>query len=211
MLLGEQRGRAQDAPGSRRRPRRRGAQRHLGLAEADVAAHQAVHRLACDHVGDTASIAAAWSGVSSKPKPSANASRSCCLIENESQPGSALGVQREQLGGGVAHLSRRAPWPCPTGRCPACAAAPPRAARRCSGRSRRAARPARRACRRLRTPAAGIRFSRPDVFLQALVAANAMLLVHHRLADLDLGGSRSMPSTEVRFSAPRPRRRTTPA
>ena len=46
-----------------------GAQRDLGLAEADVAAHQAVHRLAgapCPAI--TASIAAAWSGVSSKPK-----------------------------------------------------------------------------------------------------------------------------------------------
>ena len=31
----------------------------------------------------TASIAAAWSTVSSKPKPSANASRSCCRMEKE--------------------------------------------------------------------------------------------------------------------------------
>ena len=52
----------------------------------------------------------------------------------------ALRVEVEQLGGGVAHLLRRpCASPCPTGRCRACAAAPPRAARRCSGRSGRAA------------------------------------------------------------------------
>ena len=59
-----------------------GAQGDFGLAEADVAADQAVHRLARAHVVDHGAIAAAWSVVSSKPKPSANASRSCCLISN---------------------------------------------------------------------------------------------------------------------------------
>jgi hypothetical protein len=39
----------------------------------------------------------------------------------------AAGVQVQQLGGGVAHLlGGLAAWPCPTGRCPACAAAPRR-------------------------------------------------------------------------------------
>ena len=53
MLLGEQRGRHQQrdllAVGQRDE---RGAQRDLGLAEADVAAHEAIHRLARCHVVD---------------------------------------------------------------------------------------------------------------------------------------------------------------
>ena len=52
-----------------------GAQRDLGLAEADVAADQAVHRLAASTMSwITAWIAARWSGVSSKPKLAAKAS-----------------------------------------------------------------------------------------------------------------------------------------
>ena len=57
MLPGEQRGRAdqRDLPAGHRHDER-GAQRDLGLAEPDVAAHQPVHRLAgfevLEHVGD---------------------------------------------------------------------------------------------------------------------------------------------------------------
>ena len=57
MLAGQQRGRADQRdliPGHRRDEG--GAQRHFGLAEADVAAHQPVHRLAAlqvfQHLGD---------------------------------------------------------------------------------------------------------------------------------------------------------------
>ena len=57
MLAGEQGGRADQRDLiARHRRDERGAQRHLGLAEADVAAHQPVHRLAApqivEHLGD---------------------------------------------------------------------------------------------------------------------------------------------------------------
>lgn len=53
MLLGEQRGRRQqrDLLAAHHRDERR-TQRDFGLAEADVAAHEAVHRLAARHVAD---------------------------------------------------------------------------------------------------------------------------------------------------------------
>ena len=52
VLLGEERRRAEhhDLLAVRDRDKR-GAQRHLGLAEADIAAHQAIHRLAGRHIG----------------------------------------------------------------------------------------------------------------------------------------------------------------
>ena len=53
VLLGQQRGRRQDRDLLAAHDRdERGAQRDLGLAEADVAAHQPVHRLAGRHVLD---------------------------------------------------------------------------------------------------------------------------------------------------------------
>ena len=76
VLLGEQRGRHEHrdllAAGD---GDERGAQRDLGLAEADVAADQAVHRLAAaPGRAITGAIAAAWSAVSSNGKLAANAS-----------------------------------------------------------------------------------------------------------------------------------------
>jgi hypothetical protein len=53
VLLGQQRGGRQDRHLLAAVHRHEGgAQRHLGLAEADVAADQAVHRLGADHVLD---------------------------------------------------------------------------------------------------------------------------------------------------------------
>ena len=49
-----------------------GAQRDLGLAEADIAADQAVHRLAAARSGSTSSMARSWSSVSSHGKRSTN-------------------------------------------------------------------------------------------------------------------------------------------
>ena len=159
MLLGEQRGRAEDhhllAVGDRDE---RGAQRDLGLAEADVAAHQAVHRLAGRHVGDHRLDRRRLVGGLLEAEAVGERFQIVLLEWRTSGPGvrrasrTATAIRRRCR----APAARRAPSPCPTGRCPACAAALPRAARRCSGRSRRAARPARRACRRPRTRAAGI-------------------------------------------------------
>ena len=53
----------------------RGPDRDLGLAEADVAAHEAVHRVRPLHVGLDVVIATRWSGVSTNGNAS---SISCC-------------------------------------------------------------------------------------------------------------------------------------
>jgi hypothetical protein len=52
----------------------RGAQRDLRLAEAHVAADEAIHRLARRHVADRRLRCRGLSGVLANPKPSANAS-----------------------------------------------------------------------------------------------------------------------------------------
>jgi len=53
MLLGEQRGRRQNRNLLAAKHGDKGrTQGHLGFAKADVAAHEAVHRLAARHVGD---------------------------------------------------------------------------------------------------------------------------------------------------------------
>jgi hypothetical protein len=55
-----------------------GAQRHFGLAEADVAAHQPVHRPAGLQVLQRRLDGASWSSVSSKGKRAQNSSNSPC-------------------------------------------------------------------------------------------------------------------------------------
>ena len=106
MLLGQQRGRRQDrhllaaVHGDERR-----AQRDLGLAEADVAAHQAVHRPRADHVLDhgvdggalVGGFLEAEAGGEGLVVVRAEAVR-------EAFARGAAGVQVQQLGGGVAHL-----------------------------------------------------------------------------------------------------------
>ena len=77
-----------------------GAQRDLGLAVADVAADQPVHRPRRFHVRLTSSIASRWSGVSENGKRSSN---SRCQSESGSErvprAPAALGVEAEQLPG----------------------------------------------------------------------------------------------------------------
>ena len=186
----------------------------LGLAEADVAAHQAVHRLAGRHVGDHRVDRRRLVGRLLEAE-AVGERLEIMLLDRErvTQPGGALGVQREQLGRGVAHLLRGARL----GLVPLAAAE--LVQRRLLGlRAAVAADHAELRDRHVELVAAfvleqqelGIALANVQAD-QPLVAADAVLLVHHRLADLELGRSRSMPSTEVRFSAPRPRRRTTPA
>jgi hypothetical protein len=84
MLLGEQRGRAEDhhlllvGDGDER-----GAQRDLGLAEADVAAHQAVHRLAGGHVGDHRFDRGGLVGRLLEAEAVGESLQVCCLMEKE--------------------------------------------------------------------------------------------------------------------------------
>jgi hypothetical protein len=106
VLLGEQRGRRQEGHllaavhGDEG-----GAQRDLGLAEADVAAHQAVHRLRADHVlhhgvdggALVGRLLEAEAGGEGLVVVGAEAVR-------EAFARGAAGVQVQQLGGGVAHL-----------------------------------------------------------------------------------------------------------
>ena len=129
MLLGEQRRRREDrdllAAGD---GDERGAQRDFGLAEADVAADEAVHRPRRDHVLDHGVDRRVLVGRLLE----AEARRERLVVvrleaEREAFARGAAGVQVEQLGGGVAHLLgglARAPFP--TGPSRACAAALPR-------------------------------------------------------------------------------------
>ena len=75
-VLARQQGRRHDdrdlAAGHRRD--KGGAQRHLGLAEADIAADQPVHRLARGHIGQRVVDRASWSSVSGYGKRAANSS-----------------------------------------------------------------------------------------------------------------------------------------
>ena len=77
VLLREQRGRHQHHHLLAALHRREGgAHGDLGLAEADVAADQPVHRLSDRMSASTSSMASAWSGVSSKAKAAAKAAYS---------------------------------------------------------------------------------------------------------------------------------------
>jgi hypothetical protein len=105
VLLGQQRGGRQEghllAAGDGHEGR---AQGHLGLAEAHVAADQAVHGRGLIMSWITAWMAARWSAVSSKPKSLAKARSRAAVAEGMAFARGAAGVDVEQLGGRVAHL-----------------------------------------------------------------------------------------------------------
>jgi hypothetical protein len=108
VLLGEQGGRAQHhhllAVGHRDEG---GAQRDLGLAEADVAAHQAVHRAAGFHVGHHRVDGGLLVGRGLEAEGLGEGFEVMLLeVEAVAGAGGALGIEREQFGGGVAHLHR---------------------------------------------------------------------------------------------------------
>ena len=136
VLLGQQRGRRQHghllAVGERDERR---AQRDLGLAEADVAADEPVHRLAGDDVLDHGLDRARLVGRFLEAETLRRKPRSRALeAERVSFARGALGVEVEQFGRGVVRAAARpCASPCPIGRCRARAAAPLRARRRCSG------------------------------------------------------------------------------
>ena len=114
----------------------RGAQRHLGLAEADVAAHDPVHGLRRAQV---LRPPARWPRPGPRsPRTGKPAAKACsCGIVHGERVALARGAPRidvEQFRGGVADRAAArgcAPWT--TGRRRACAAARTRRPRRCSG------------------------------------------------------------------------------
>jgi hypothetical protein len=86
-----------------------GAQGDLGLAEADVAAHQTIHRLAgahvVDHRGDGGGLVGGLLEAEALDEGVVVVHRA---VEGMALAGSALGVQVEQFGGGVARGLERA-------------------------------------------------------------------------------------------------------
>lgn len=106
VLLGQQRGRREEghllAAGDRDEG---GAQRHLGLAEAHVAADQAVHRLGRDHVlhhgVDRGLLVGGFLEAEVVGEHFVVGGR---VAEGMALPRGAAGVDVEQLGGRVAHL-----------------------------------------------------------------------------------------------------------
>jgi hypothetical protein len=191
VLLGEQRGRAEHehllAIGHRNEG---GAQRDLGLAEADVAADQAVHRLSSRHVGghglDRCRL------VGRLLEAEAGGERFHVMGSDGkgmTQAGCALRVEREQLSRGVAHLLR----------CARLRLVPLPAAELVQRRflGLRAAVTADHA--ELRDGhvelVAALVLEQQELALAVLqaerlqpqVAADSVLLVHHRVADLELG------------------------
>ena len=159
MLFAEQRGRAQHghllAAGHRAEG---GAQGDFGLAEADVAADQPVHRLArahvVDHGGDGGGLVGGFLEAETVGEGFV-----VVLVEAE---GVALARGALRRTASAVRRRCRAParrpgaWPFPTGRSRACAAALLPDRRRNSARSRAAARPARRAWPRWRSAVRGI-------------------------------------------------------
>ena len=106
VLLGQQRGRRQDRHLLAAHHRDEGgAQRDLGLAEADVAADQPVHRLGADHVLDHGVDRRALVGRLLEAE--AGGKRLVVvrgIAERVALARSAARVQVQQFGGGVAHL-----------------------------------------------------------------------------------------------------------
>ena len=106
MLFGQQRGGREEGHLLAARDGDKGrAQRHLGLAKADIAAHQAVHGAGRDHVLDH--------GVDGRVLVrrflKAEVGHELLVVLRAVPKGVALargaaGVNVEQLGGGVAHL-----------------------------------------------------------------------------------------------------------
>ncbi len=190
MLLGEQRRRAEHgdllAVGD---GDERGPQRDLGLAEAHVAAHQPIHRLAGGHVGDHRLDRRRLVGRLLEGEALGEGLQVVLLdAEGVAVARGAPRVQGEQLGGGVAHLL-----------CGARLGLVPFAAsqlvqRRLLGlRAAVAADHAELRHRHIELVAALIlqqkEFALAVLQLeieQSLVAADAVLLVHDRVADLQL-------------------------
>jgi hypothetical protein len=105
VLLGQQRGGRQKGHLLAAHDRHEGrAQGDLGLAEAHVAADQAVHGLGADHVLHHGVDGGRWSAVSSKPKSGELLVVLGAVAEGMALARGAAGVDVEQLGGGVAHL-----------------------------------------------------------------------------------------------------------
>ena len=121
VLLGEQRGGHQhrDLLAVHHRDEG-GAQRDLGLAEADIAADQPVHRLAglqvVDHRLDRGGLVGRFLETETGGEGLVVVRAE---LEGMALARGALRVQIQQFGGGVAHLLLRAcAWPCPTGSLP---------------------------------------------------------------------------------------------
>ena len=136
MLLGEERGRHQygDLPPGLHR-HECGAQRDLRLAEADIAAHDAIHGPIGLQVGDHLLDRLLLVGGLLERK----AGRECAVfgvanLEARAMPRGAARVQVEELRRDVPDpLGRLAPRLQPLIACRACAAARSRAPLRCSG------------------------------------------------------------------------------
>jgi hypothetical protein len=106
VLLGQQRGRAQDgdllAVGHGDEG---GAHGDLGLAEADVAADQAIHRLAGFHVLDHGIDGGLLVGRFLEAEAVGEGFQVVLLeLERVAFARGALGIQVQQFGGGVVHL-----------------------------------------------------------------------------------------------------------
>ena len=137
----------------------RRAQRDLGLAEADVAADDAVHRPRAGQVVEHA-IDGGLLVLGLLERKLQHEALIARFVEVELR---ALRGRRVARRGSAARRPCRGPaarpcvWPCPTDPCRAGAAARPRATRRYSASRGAGSARARRACRRRRTRAAGTR------------------------------------------------------
>ena len=112
-----------------------GAKRDFGLAEADVAAHQPVHRAARGEIGDDRVDRRLLVGRLLEDE-ALGERFVVVLLERERMPvaRSTLRVQVQQLRGGIVRLlPRPCASPSPTARCRARATAPRPAMHRCSG------------------------------------------------------------------------------
>ncbi len=191
MLLGQQRGRRQhrDLLAAHHRDEGR-AQRHLGLAEADVAADQPVHRLARGHVGDHRRDRR---GLVRRLFEAEALGEGLVVLRRQRERMAfaqrPARVQVQQLGGGIADLLRGA----------ALGAFPLARTERMQRRGLRVgARIARDHMQLVdrHIQLAALVVVQMQEFLvalahverdQALVAADAVLAVHDRIADLQLG------------------------
>src|SRR3990172_11508655 len=110
MLFGEQRRRAEQGDLlAGRHGDERGAQCDLGLAEADIAADEAVHRLAGGHVrGDGGDRGGLVRRLLEAEAVGERFHVSLREAERGTVPRGPPGVELEQLGGGVAYLPGRA-------------------------------------------------------------------------------------------------------
>jgi len=191
MLLGQQRGRAQHrhllAAGHGDECR---AQGDLGLAETDIAADQAVHRFAGFHVLHHGVDGGQLIGGFLEAETVGEGFQVMLFeVELVALAGGALGIQMEQLGGRVAHLLGGLLF----GFFPLAAAEPVQRDRLRVGAAVAADQMQLRH-RHIQRVAAGVfemqelgfTFSQVEVG-EADIAADAVLLVYHRVADFQLG------------------------